>query len=80
MAIDTENKRRSTIGVLPVPASSIGAIERKVAWHIYPLLVQLTVSELSHVVFRDVSLAPIFRDEAAPPYMRDVSLPPTYRT
>lgn len=42
MAIDTENKRRSVLGVLPVPDGSIDAPDKLHLWEIYS---GITISE-----------------------------------
>lgn len=56
MAIDTENKRRSTMAVLPVPDGTVGQADRQqVAWIYAGILV--TASIVGLIDLEDIGIA-----------------------
>lgn len=77
MAIDTQNKRRSVVHVLPVPDGSITAPDRvQVAWiysgiTIAGPLALLFPDNAAYVLFRDKRAIVEFRDKRANVPFRD---------
>ncbi len=57
MAIDTENRRRSTLAVLPIPDSTIGAADRlQATWHYSGILVVEAWTDPTCTITTDVTM------------------------